>query len=201
MEILRAEMETSSITKEHLMKEIEMETNLQKILRQEEEGWRLHSRILWLKWGDQNTKYFQNQCRDKQCWNTLRELKAEDGSLIQGQAAISTEVRTFFDNLYNDEEHVSHCIMEEMVSDIPLLIGPEESLKLESPITEEEFKQAIWSLHPDKAPGPDGFPICFYRTFWSLIKKDLMRLISWMEKGNMGGATNSTFLALTHLSL
>ena len=23
-----------------------------------------------------------------------------------------------------------------------------------------------------------------------------MRLISWMEKGNMGGATNSTFLAL-----
>ena len=86
--------------------------------------------------------------------------------------------------------------MEEMVLDIPALISPEERLRLESPISEEEVKKAIWSLHSDKAPGPDGFPTCFYRTFWSLIKKYLMHLISWMEKGNMGGATNSTFLAL-----
>ena len=66
----------------------------------------------------------------------------------------------------------------------------------ESPILEEEVTKAIWSLHPDKARGPDGFPICFYRTFWPLIKKEFMHLITWMAKGNMGGATNSTFLAL-----
>ena len=86
--------------------------------------------------------------------------------------------------------------MESMVSDIPSLISQEDRLRLESPISEEEVKKAIWTLHPDKALGPDGFPICFYRIFWHLIKKDLMRLISWMEKDNMGGATNSTFLAL-----
>ena len=43
MEILQVEMEVSTITKEHLVKEIELETKLQKILRQEEEGWRLCS--------------------------------------------------------------------------------------------------------------------------------------------------------------
>ena len=86
--------------------------------------------------------------------------------------------------------------MEEMTSDIPSLIRPQEKIKLESPILEEEVRKSIWSLHSDKAPGPDGFPICFYRFFWSLIKKYLMHLISWLEKGNMGGATNSTFLAL-----
>ena len=58
------------------------------------------------------------------------------------------------------------------------------------------MKKAIWSLHSDKSPGPNDFPIHFYRAFWSLIKKDLMRLISWMAKGKMSGATNSTFLAL-----
>ena len=113
----------------------------------------------------------------------MRELKTEDGAVIQGQAAISTEVRTFFEHLYNDEEPVSQCLMEEMVSDILGLIIPEEKLRLESPILEEEVKKSIWSLHPDKALGPDGFPICFYRTFWSLIKRDMMRLISWMAKG------------------
>ena len=133
MEALQAEMEENEITKEHLVKEIELKTSLQKILRQEEEGWRLWSRILWLKGGDQNTKFFQNQCRDRQRWNTIRELKNEDGTTITGQAAISTEVRNFFENLYNDEEYVSQEWMEEMVRDIPALISPEESLQLESP--------------------------------------------------------------------
>ena len=52
-----------------------------------------------------------------------------------------------------------------MVRDIPALIIPKEILQLESPISEEEFKKAIWTLHPDKAPGPDGFPIRFYKMF------------------------------------
>ena len=65
MEALQAEMEESEITKEHLVKEIELETSMQKILRQEEEGWRLRSCILWIKGGDQNTKFLQYQCRDR----------------------------------------------------------------------------------------------------------------------------------------
>ena len=196
MESLQVEMEACEITKEHLNKEIELESTLQKILRQEEEGWRLRSHILWLKGGDQNTKFFQNQCKDGKRWNSMQELKAEDGSLIQGKATISTEVRTFFEHLYSNEDQVPHHLMEEMVSNIPSLFIKEDRLRLESPITKDEIKKAIWSLHPDKAPGPDGFPICFYRVFWFLVKKYLMCLISWMEKGNMRGATNSTFLAL-----
>ena len=178
MEALQAEMETNMVTQTHFFKEVELETALHKILRQEAEAWRLRSRILWLQGGDQNTKFFQNQCRDRQRWNTMSELKAEDDTLIQGQAAISTEVRIFFSHLYNDEEQVSQGLMEEMVSDNPSLISPEVRHRIESPISESKVKTAIWSLHPDKAPGPDGFPIHFYRTFWSLTKKYLLRLIS-----------------------
>ena len=83
-----------------------------------------------------------------------------------------------------------------MVKYIPHLVKPEDIEALEAPISKEEIKRAIWSLHPDKSPGPDGFPIRFYRMCWHFIKKDLIRLISWMSKGRMGGATNSTFLAL-----
>ena len=126
----------------------------------------------------------------------MREIKTEDNTVITGQATINTEVRGFFENIYNTEEDVSQEIMEEMVRDIPALISPEDSLFLESPIYEEEINKAIWTLHPDKAPRLDGFPIRFYRMFWPLIKKDLLHLISWMSKGKMGGSTNSTFSAL-----
>ena len=45
----------------------------------------------------------------------MRELKNEGSTVIIGQAAISTEVRGFFEILYNDEEYVSWENMEEMV--------------------------------------------------------------------------------------
>jgi len=57
--------------------------------------------------------------------------------------------------------------------------------------------EAIWSLHPNKAPGPDGFAICFYRDYWELIKKDLIKYFKWIQrKGKIGGYTNSTHLSL-----
>ena len=51
METLQQNMEKMEITRELLIKEIELETSLQVILRQEEESWRLRSRVLWIKGG------------------------------------------------------------------------------------------------------------------------------------------------------
>jgi hypothetical protein len=52
-------------------------------------------------------------------------------------------------------------------------------------------------LDPDKAPGPDGFPIRFYRSFWDIIKRDLKKMLNYtLHKHKIGGATNSTFLSL-----
>jgi len=52
---------------------------------------------------------------------------------------------------------------------------------LNKEIDEEEIRRTIWTLQPDKAPGPDGFPICFYRAFWGLIKKDLTKMIRCIQ--------------------
>ena len=65
-----------------------------------------------------------------------------------------------------------------MISDIPTLVGREDSESMDSTISEEEIKKEIWSLHPDKAPRLDGFSICFYRKCWYLTKKYLARLLT-----------------------
>lgn len=42
----------------------------------------------------------------------------------------------------------------------------EDSLRvLEEVIMNEEIKRAAWDLGPNKAPGPNGFPIFFFREF------------------------------------
>jgi hypothetical protein len=40
-------------------------------------------------------------------------------------------------------------------------------------------------MEHNKAPGPDGFPIEFYQTFWEIIKGDLMALFEDIHNGNL----------------
>lgn len=63
--------------------------------------------------------------------------------------------------------------------------------------TKEEIVAAIWSLHPDKAPGPDGFTIAFYRSHWYSIRKDLLRMVkNVFKEKKIGSNTKSSYLAL-----
>lgn len=60
--------------------------------------------------------------------------------------------------------------------------------RLTTPFTVEEIKQAVFQLGRDKAPGPDGFPLCFYHTFWDTIKEDIVNLFHDMYAGRLSTA-------------
>ena len=47
-----------------------------------------------------------------------------------------------------------------------------------SPFNEEEIKAAVYVLATKKAPGPDGFPIMFFRRFWDIVKGDILKLFT-----------------------
>jgi hypothetical protein len=86
--------------------------------------------------------------------------------------------------------------VQTMLENIPTLIRKKRKNLLQE-IEEEEMIQAIWSLEKDKAPGPDGFSIHFYRTFWNIVRSNLKRMLNHtLRKKKVGGGTNSTFLAL-----
>ena len=74
----------------------------------------------------------------------------------------------------------------------------EENEQLMKPFfSEKEIIDVIWSMGPDKAPGPDGFFFHFYKVCWTIIRKYLLRMIKAFQlKSKVGGCTNSTFLAL-----
>lgn len=45
----------------------------------------------------------------------------------------------------------------------------EDNMLLTKPFTVDEFKVAIFSMHPDKSPGPDSLNPGFYQYFWDDI--------------------------------
>ena len=65
-------------------------------------------------------------------------------------------------------------------------------------ILETEVLHAISSMTSDKAPGPDGFTGAFFKSCWTTIKSDIMRVINLFS--NLHGENfhwlNSAFVAL-----
>lgn len=48
---------------------------------------------------------------------------------------------------------------------------------LEEAVTDEKIKKVVQKLKSDRAPGPDGFPLLFYKEFQPFSKDDIIRLV------------------------
>ena len=61
----------------------------------------------------------------------------------------------------------------------------EENIILIADFLVKEVYEAISQMELNKAPGPDGFPAEFYKTFWEVIRDDLMAMFSQLKQGNL----------------
>ncbi|KAJ3582854.1 hypothetical protein NHX12_024244 [Muraenolepis orangiensis] len=57
-------------------------------------------------------------------------------------------------------------------------VSPEENSQLEAVLTLQELFTAMGSLQNGRAPGMDGFPVDFYKSFWSEIGQDLLEVLN-----------------------
>ena len=147
--------------------------------------------------GDINTSYFHRQFRSRLSQNHISEIVSVEGTVFKGYEQIKGATKIHFQKLFRDDGIGSEEVTLDLLSYIPSLVSSKGNKSLLNPYTEEEINKVIWSMDPDKAPGPDGFLIQFYRIYWTIIKSDLVRMIkSFQHKAKVGGNTNSTFLAL-----
>ena len=71
-----------------------------------------------------------------------------------------------------------------MAEDIAQL-GDDENEVFTAPFIEKEVFEAISQMKNNKAPGPDGFPIEFYKRCWDNIKGDLMPMFHDLFNGHL----------------
>lgn len=110
---------------------------------------------------------------------------------------IKKTAHNFFKDILTQRDAADMSNIDSLLEHIPAIIFKDENWTLNCPVEEAKVFAAIGSLGPDKAPGPDGFPISFYRHYWALIKYDLPRMLHYSHKSfRVGGNINSSFLAL-----
>ncbi|VFQ76197.1 unnamed protein product [Cuscuta campestris] len=103
--------------------------------------------------------------------NTARVLIEID---LSSQLPKNIKIRTVehFTNLFAD-----HAISnpESITTYIPTTITEQDNNFMRRLPEVEEVREAIWSLNPDAAAGPDGFNGRFFKECWNIIKVDLLR--------------------------
>ncbi|GJV68190.1 hypothetical protein Tco_1483699 [Tanacetum coccineum] len=81
--------------------------------------------------------------------------------------------------------------------DFPNHLSLEQQMDMESNITREKIKKAVWDCRTDKSLGPDGFTFGFYRRFWSVIEKDMMEAMNmFFQSDTFPKGCNASFIAL-----
>ncbi|XP_013628140.1 PREDICTED: uncharacterized protein LOC106334401 [Brassica oleracea var. oleracea] len=116
------------------------------------------------------------------------ELKEKDE---EGLVAIAT---SYFRQIF--ESSNPEDIAEALAEVSPTITGDVNDT-LTAPVTEWEVKLALFAMHPEKAPGPDGVTALFYQKFWNIVKEDLTRMVNqFLFEGTMAQGLNDTNICL-----
>jgi len=163
LESVQLRIEEHGLSQQNKEQERTLYTQLSHINREEETKWRLKSRQLWLQGGDKNIAYFHKQATARKLRNNVSSILDNEGNLHSTQETIRKAASEHYRDLLTETKGEEDYT--DLLQHLPKGITKEMNDSLNKEIEEEEIRRAIWNLHPDKAPGPDGFPICFYRAF------------------------------------
>ncbi|KAK9217220.1 hypothetical protein WN943_005845 [Citrus x changshan-huyou] len=65
------------------------------------------------------------------------------------------------------------------------------------PFTENDVKVALFDMHPDKSPGPDGMNSVFYQRFWNTVGEDVTNAcLSFINNCSLPVGLNDTSVVL-----
>ncbi|CAA0841468.1 Unknown protein, partial [Striga hermonthica] len=123
------------------------------LIKKEEEYWQQNSRVSWLRHGDSNSKYFPASVMQRRQGNAITRLLDERGETCESDEKIEQCVSNFYENLFTSEGSSG---ADEVLQVIPKSISDDTNADLTSPVTDEEVREALFSMDPGKAPGQDG---------------------------------------------
>ncbi|GKA81261.1 RNA-directed DNA polymerase, eukaryota [Tanacetum coccineum] len=119
------------------------------------------AKIRWAIEGDENSKYFHGIINKKRSQLAIRGVLV-DGEWIEDPFKVKNEFLHHFSNRFSMPTGPNISLLPHMFNQISL----DQNAELESDVTYEEIKKAVWDCGTNKSPGPDGFTFEFFRKYW-----------------------------------
>ena len=102
--------------------------------------------------------------------NRITSLENEEGKWCESEQDVENEICGFYKKLFTSSQLIE---FEAVTKGVPRTITNEMNTMLIKPVEEMEVKNALFSMHPNKAPRPNGMTSYFFLKFWHVIKRIL----------------------------
>jgi len=142
---------------------------MNRLLLQHDVYWRQRAKTHWYRDGDRNTKFFHAAATSRKKVNKILSLEDEHGHIATDNQGMRSIAQNYFLNLFQPQ----NSVMDPVLNVIRHSVTPADNQLLLAPFTKEEFRIAMFSMPPDKCPGPDGYSPGFYQHFWSLCSDEI----------------------------
>ena len=154
---------TEGPTEERNTQESTMQRQWEERLKQEETLRRQKSRVQWLKQGERNTSFFHKSTIQNRAFNRILSLKTADGDQVFSRDHIGSELNSYFTSLLREPLQDRSQAIQKILGAIPSLVTEDQNALLLREFTEQEIEETVFSMATNKAPGPDGFTIEFFK--------------------------------------
>ena len=141
---------------------VEVSRKLQEAYKDEEEYWHQKSRNMWYSSGDLNTKFYHALTKQRRARNRIVGLHDSVGNWITEDNMVEKVAVDYFQDLFST---TSPSDFESFLAEVTMEITPQMNQQLLRLATENEVKEALFMMHPEKAPGAHGMTALFFSTF------------------------------------
>ncbi|GJT75071.1 RNA-directed DNA polymerase, eukaryota [Tanacetum coccineum] len=150
------------------------------------------SKIKWAIEGDENSKFFHGIINKKRSYLSIRGVFV-DGIWCTDPVKVKD---TFKDHFQARFEQPSPNRFK-LSSPFTKRLSPDQVVDMDSNVSPNEIRRAVWDCGDNKSPGPDGFSFEFFRKYWSFIGPDFCCAVEhFFEHGSFSKGCNSSFIAL-----
>lgn len=129
--------------------------------------------------GDKPHRLLARQLRQMQASRAIHCIRSERGTLHTDPVKINEYFADFYGNVYRSQGNLDFQALETSFENLDL---PKLSLDsvdlLDKDINLDEITQVISSFPNNKAPGPDGFNVEFFKKFGSKLSPLLLRMFN-----------------------
>jgi len=95
---------TRDLTEDKMMVRATIVVELEELTKNEESMWRQKSRVLWLKQGDNNTRFFLRMATSHTRTNTIDRL-IDKGEIVEDPIEIKNTMIDFYRKFYTEPEN------------------------------------------------------------------------------------------------
>ena len=156
--------------------------------------WRQHAKEEWLKFGDQNSKFFHASANQKRKANIIAQISDEVEQVWTSPDDIGAAFVGYFQRLFTTEAPTN---MQKVLSVVKRKVTPAMNNFLLREFTGEEVNEALNQMASLKAPGPDGFSVCFFQKNWAAVGMEVSQaVLDILRIGNLNKELNLTYIAL-----